>query len=56
MGVKAYILIKKTWAYITLHGEGSGPKKIQHPTNPVDRKKFDIDQDQYWKSRIKKEE
>jgi hypothetical protein len=39
-----------------LNGEGSGPKKSQHPTNPVDRKKFDIDRDKYWKSRIKKEE
>ena len=36
------------------NGEGSGASKKSHPTNPVDRAKFDKDREQYYKDRIKK--
>jgi len=36
----------------SLNGDGSGPRRSQHPDYPVDRPKFDIDRKNYWQQRI----
>jgi hypothetical protein len=36
------------------NGNGSGPANSQHPTNPIDRGKFDTDREAYWKERYEK--